>query len=79
MPVTLLGCLQVEEIALVSCVVRRWDGARIWWPNTLLDTCAHYLSCFRLSCSLVQRCPRCSVQAAVHEHEQCCHADTSTL
>ena len=29
---------QVEEIALVNCIVRRWDGARIWWPNTLLDT-----------------------------------------
>ena len=28
----------VEEIALVNCVVRRWDGARIWWPNVLLDT-----------------------------------------
>ena len=27
----------VEEIALVNCVVRRWDGARIWWPNVLLD------------------------------------------
>ena len=21
----------------MNCVVRRWDGARIWWPNTLLD------------------------------------------
>ena len=28
----------VEEIALVNCVVRRWDGARIWWPNVLLDS-----------------------------------------
>ena len=30
--------VQVEEIALVNCVVRRWDGARIWWPNVLLDS-----------------------------------------
>ena len=30
--------MQVEEIALVNCIVRRWDGARIWWPNSLLDT-----------------------------------------
>ena len=28
--------LQVEEIALVTCVLRRWDGARLWWPNNLL-------------------------------------------
>lgn len=27
----------VEEIALVTCVLRRWDGARLWWPNNLLS------------------------------------------
>ena len=28
----------MEEIALVTCVLRRWDGARLWWPNNLLDS-----------------------------------------
>lgn len=26
--------MQVEEIALVNIVLRRWDGARIWYPTT---------------------------------------------
>ena len=26
----------MEEIALVNTVVKRWDGVRIWYPNSLL-------------------------------------------
>ena len=29
---------RVEEIALLNTVLVRWDGARIWSPNTQLST-----------------------------------------
>ena len=53
-----LAGTQVEEIALVNCVVRRWDGARIWWPNALLDQCAHpaEASSSSFSCLLSHSC-----------------------
>jgi len=28
--------VQVEEISLQNCVLKRWDGARIWYPNTVM-------------------------------------------
>lgn len=28
--------LQVEEISLQNCILKRWDGARIWYPNTVM-------------------------------------------
>ena len=32
-----VGNLQVEEIALNMTVLKRWDGSRIWYPNSLVN------------------------------------------
>lgn len=29
---------QVEEIALNMTVLKRWDGSRIWYPNSMINT-----------------------------------------
>lgn len=29
---------QVEEIALNMTVLKRWDGGRIWYPNSMINT-----------------------------------------
>lgn len=29
---------QVEEIALNMTILKRWDGGRIWYPNSMINT-----------------------------------------
>ncbi len=29
--------VQVEEIALNMTVLKRWDGCRIWYPNSMIN------------------------------------------
>lgn len=28
--------VQVEEISLQTCILKRWDGARVWYPNIIM-------------------------------------------
>ena len=32
-----LAAEQVEEIALYMTVLKRWDGSRIWYPNSMIN------------------------------------------